>query len=436
MTAVLNADLVGADSSTRQLATLSHENGAVEVTIRIDNFSHIESAFGCAGIRAAAAMIDMIVGQSGQGMRFPRAHRPDLIAISFGQKSVHEAARRLEALIADLSSSPVEVGGRCFHLAVSCPVFPEANSLASSPVLPAGEPACDDEAWAEAYRRDMAVAVEVLAAMADGRVDLSWQPVLSMQSQGEVLYHEALARLTAATGEARSPGDFFPALERLGLVRAFDRHVMGLALDEMENFPGARLGINISAQSARIDGWWSSMFDRLRAAPDVAGRLVVEITETAALAGEAHAFVARLRRLGCRVALDDFGVGHSSIRNAMALSPDIIKIDAFFLRRVTLSAHGEAMLEHILGLAAHMAPIVIVEGVETEEQSEIAERLQSRYATPLNACWQQGYHVGLPSLWRRWRYEDEPVVVPLHQLGRGTGRFRPWSPNYQPGGRA
>jgi EAL domain-containing protein (putative c-di-GMP-specific phosphodiesterase class I) len=295
--------------------------------------------------------------------------------------------------------------------------------------MPACMPAGDDEDWAAQYRSDMMLAAEALAGLEEGRLELCWQAVRSANAPEQALYHEGLARLIGREGQPLSPGTFVPALERLGLVRAFDRDVFTLVLNELEHFPGARLGVNISAQSARLDGWWFSTLERLRAKPDLARRLVVEITETAALTGEAYRFVSALRRLGCRIALDDFGVGHASVRNAMALSPDIIKVDAFFLRRARASDQSEALLEHLVGIAAHCAPVVIVEGVETAEQSRMAERLQARYQSPANACWQQGYHFGHPVHWREWRHDASDVqVVPLRELGARTGTgFQAWN---------
>ncbi len=214
------------------------------------------------------------------------------------------------------------------------------------------------------YRHDMAVAAEAFAALAEDRLHLNWQPILSPRAPLNFLYQEGLARLFGRDGRPIPTAEFVPALERLGLVRAFDHEIMALALHELENYPAALLGVNISGQSACIDGWWASMFERLERSPDVAQRLIVELTETAALAPGVHEFVFELRRLGCRFALDDFGVGHASIRNALTLSPDIIKIDGFFLRQADPAIHDYPTLEHLIGIAASLAPVVVVEGVE------------------------------------------------------------------------
>src|SRR5690606_26944908 len=111
------------------------------------------------------------------------------------------------------------------------------------------------------------------------------------------------------------------------------------------------------------------------------------------------AFTDRMRKLGCRLALDGFGVGHSSIRHLLAFKPDIIKIDSFFLRRASLSDSDSAAFHHIVGLAKALAPVVVVDGSETEDMAEIARTAGAR--------WQQGQFHGRPTSVRTWLVSDE-----------------------------
>lgn len=128
----------------------------------------------------------------------------------------------------------------------------------------------------------------------------------------------------------------------------------------------------------------------LAAEPDVAERLVIEITETAAFAnlGLAVDFADRLRGLGCCIAVDDFGASHATRRRLLALKPDIAKVDALYLRLASVSPEDAAVLHHLVGLAGSLATTVVVEGVETGEMLAIAERT--------GAAWFQGHFVGAP----------------------------------------
>jgi EAL domain-containing protein (putative c-di-GMP-specific phosphodiesterase class I) len=353
------------------------------------------------------------------------ARRPGLADISFGQQSRQKVAKIAEALAVRISSEPVSLDGLQFHVALSCVFWSSANERARR-TLPDCDDAGEGSDWSAGYQQDMALAARALDAMRDGRLNMSWQPVVSAGSPERSLYHEGLARIIDEQGGYLPVGDVVEALERLGLVRAFDHEIVATVLDEIEGGGDVVLGVNISGKSARLDAWWTSLFERLRN-PDIARRLVIEITETAALAPEAPAFADALRKLGCRVALDDFGIGHASLRNVLALSPDIIKIDAFFLRNAALSPAGQAMFAHLVGIAGAVAPIVIVEGVETEDQARLADEAQSELAARSGDCWQQGYLFGRPSFWRSWRHtaSDEPQRVSLKSLSERSSVFRP-----------
>jgi EAL domain-containing protein (putative c-di-GMP-specific phosphodiesterase class I) len=416
-----------AESSPCTLAVdlRAQRNDEMKALISIDNLAHIQSAYGPTAAEAAIASMDLILDQMRAGGCRIFTRSPGLVDIAFGQRPVREAAESLEAAITRLTIEPIRLGDLRVHLAlssqgVSRDVRPPCSAVAS----PCG-PASNDEVWIAQYRNDMSVAVEAFSALAEDRLHLNWQPILSPHAPTEILYQEGLARLFGRDGQPIPTSDFVPALERLGLARAFDHEIMALALYELENFPAAFLGINISGQSACVDGWWASMFRRLERSPQVAQRLIVEITETAALSPGVHDFVFELHRLGCRFALDDFGVGHASIRNALMLNPDIIKIDAFFLRQVDPDVHEYPTLEHLIGIAASLAQVVVVEGVETEAQSQFIDEIRSHLAEPNGGCWQQGYHFGRPTSWRGWRYTSaEPKVVPLSQLTAASTGFR------------
>ena len=168
----------------------------------------------------------------------------------------------------------------------------------------------------------------LLAAIARGRVMLCAQPIVSAQGGEHVLYYECLVRIV---GEEKRPivypSAFIPSLERLECMRFLDRYVVGMVIDFMESNGNLRLGVNISAQSANDVRWWESILLRLESRPDIACRLVVEITETTQLSFESgQVFVERLRRLGCAIAVDDFGDGFSEENSTRITSLDIIKI--------------------------------------------------------------------------------------------------------------
>ncbi len=135
---------------------------------------------------------------------------------------------------------------------------------------------------------------------------------------------------------------------------------------------------------------------RLRRAPDLARRLVVEITETAALYDieESVRFVGTLREAGCRVALDVFGAGHASLRHLHSLAVDTVKIDRAFVRGLAASGDNQAFVRHLLGLAKGFGLRTVAEGVENEEDAAILRQQGVGYL--------QGTLCGMPRFDRPW----------------------------------
>ena len=214
-------------------------------------------------------------------------------------------------------------------------------------------------------------------------VYLDLQSVCNIDVRTEVLYQECLSRIF---NDARTcmPAEFLPQVATRGLARWFDVLIVQRALSALRASPELALGCNVFGSSAVDDELWADTFEQLEACPEIAARLVIEITETEPVdAMKARAFVRRMRRLGCRIAIDDFGVRYG-VETAIAITqPDVIKIDASFIEGARRSEAGVGRLRGIVSLAEDMASEVVIEGVETFEDLDLA-----RFA---GARWVQGY---------------------------------------------
>jgi diguanylate cyclase (GGDEF)-like protein len=227
----------------------------------------------------------------------------------------------------------------------------------------------------ERERRYAAIGDAVQAALRQDRVTFAFQPVVSAMT-GEVEYYECLLRLRDAEGGVLAAGEFIQEIERFGYIRLVDRYILDRVLGEATRHPGVTFGLNISALTTADRPWLRSLTARLRAHPGLARRLVIEITETAALYDieESARFVNALRRAGCRVALDDFGAGHTSLQYLQNLAVDMVKIDRSFIRDITTNADNQVFLRHLLGLAKGFGFSTIAEGVETEAEAAILKQ--------------------------------------------------------------
>lgn len=383
---------------------------------RLDSAPHIAAAYGDTASQYALGVVcQMLTDLVGDGGRVHRDQNGFVTVLIWevgllGPGTPKASCIRfVRSFASTIARHPIWFGESCFHVSVSgawslfsAEQFGRTSSVSSCGLLGElsairfdGEPVASGEKWARRYRSDMESAVRLLSGIAKNRLLFTWQPIRSGSGDGATLYHECVLR-DCELDAAISPAEGVPALERLGLVGELDYHVVSRVVEELECQPDACLGVNISAQSAHLDGWWLEFAERLRERPDIASRLVIEITETARFPdiSQAAIFAAEMKRMGVRIALDDFGVGHASIRTLFALQPDIIKVDGFFLRRAACSDRGQEAFTHLVGLASSIASTVIVEGVETAADDTLVANS--------GVMWRQGEHLGGASVIRPW----------------------------------
>jgi EAL domain-containing protein (putative c-di-GMP-specific phosphodiesterase class I) len=239
--------------------------------------------------------------------------------------------------------------------------------------------------WLERLRR----------ALRGGLFELHYQPIVALHGDGAVSHHEALVRLADEPGGSLvAPGAFLPAAERYGLVREIDRLVVcrvAALLAQGNPAQGVeRVAVNVSALSV-TDGAMLAHIERQldRHGVDPA-RLVVEITETAAISDMrlAKDFCDGVQALGCAIALDDFGVGFGSLYYAKRLPFRYLKIDGDFVRGICNSAEDRVMVRAIVDLARGMGRQTIAEYVGDEPTVRVLRELGVDYA--------QGFQIGRP----------------------------------------
>ncbi len=316
-----------------------------------------------------------------------------------------------EKILAGVRHVPIMTAAGPVHATVSIgsAMFPE-QAKASYEVMTRAEAALAEAKRAgrncfvpyrlsEEQRRQhqlgMALGERVQRALQDGRLLFAYQPVVDSET-GAVDYYECLLRMVEEDGNSVSAGDFMPIIEQLGFIRIIDRHVLERTIAEVAAHPGIRLGFNISGLTATDYSWLRAITSMLAGKPEIAGRLIIEITETAALhdIDESARFVAALRDLGCRIALDDFGAGFTSLRHLQTLAVDTVKIDGSFIHDLSQNYDNQVFLRHLVGLAGGLGLATVGECVETARDAAILRREGVGYL--------QGYFVGKPVLERPW----------------------------------
>ncbi|WP_162559003.1 EAL domain-containing protein [Sphingorhabdus sp. EL138] len=201
----------------------------------------------------------------------------------------------------------------------------------------------------------------------------SYQPVAVLDDDAiynhcsDIFYHECLAVFHDADGSVVETDEYLKNNNIAQIGQRFDQHIVGVVLELLATPATPALGCSISARSFLKDGWWKEQLNMLAGRPDIAGRLILEIhdVEEFRKAPSTMLLLKKLRNAGCLLALEDFGVGHSSFHAMMTMEPDIIKINKSFLWRADSGLRYRDTYHHLVGLARTIAPIVVAEGVES-----------------------------------------------------------------------
>ena len=248
----------------------------------------------------------------------------------------------------------------------------------------------------EALRRENVRATdEIVAALNERRIFLAYETVVSAADR-KAAFYECLMRIRRADGTLINAREIVPVAERLGLVRLLDHRVLELVVDEMIAAPDLQASLNVSPASTTDPDWWAGLGSLLRANAGVAERLIVEITESAAIQDidETRGFVARVKDLGCRIAIDDFGAGYTSFRNLRKLGVDIVKIDGAFVADIMRSEDDRAFVRTLIDLAKRLKLKTVAEWVQDEEAARMLQDWGCDYL--------QGALVGLAATERPW----------------------------------
>jgi diguanylate cyclase (GGDEF)-like protein len=216
---------------------------------------------------------------------------------------------------------------------------------------------------------------ELREAIDGGQLFLLYQPIVSLDD-GLIMGSEALVRWAHPTRGICAPDAFIPVAERTGLIVPLGRWVMRTAFAQLATWiaehgdaaPGV-LNVNVSARDLREPRFADGVGELLTEFGLAADRIVLEITETMALEpGQSIANLHRLRALGVRVSLDDFGTGHSTLTLLHECPIDEIKLDRSFTQ-----AHVDGrppVSAAVIHLAQALGLHPVAEGVETSEQAE------------------------------------------------------------------
>jgi len=230
-------------------------------------------------------------------------------------------------------------------------------------------------------------------ALENNRLVLHFQPVVDLNNKS-IKHYEVLLRMKGEDNELISPAAFIDTAERFGLIREIDRWVLKNAIKEQARRKklgeDVTLAVNISGKhfgSTEITLLVRESMQKYNANPS---KIIFEVTETAAVENlyRARGFIDSLHSIGCRFALDDFGIGFSSFQYLRNLPVDFVKIDGSFVKNLHRDTEDRIFVKAMVDLAKGLGITCIAEFVEN---SEIVEILKD-----LGVTLGQGYYIARP----------------------------------------
>lgn len=235
------------------------------------------------------------------------------------------------------------------------------------------------------------VRFNVAQALVQGRLTFHFQPVVRAANPRFPAFYEMLARMRMPNGQIIAAGAFLPVVADSEIGRAIDRLALSSALRELGRDPGLRLSVNISPLSMGDEEWLAILAAAARGGSGVLGRLILEITEDAAIshAEQTIDFMNHVRATGCAFALDDFGAGATGFRHFRDFRFDMVKIDGAFTQGVHRSGDSQVLVGCLMTAARHFEMATVAERVEAPAD---ADWLRARGVD----CF-QGYLYGRPA---------------------------------------
>ena len=234
------------------------------------------------------------------------------------------------------------------------------------------EPSLDREA-----RERRELETDLREAIARGQLRVHYQPTIDLDT-GETTGYEALLRWHHPRRGVVGPADFLDIAEESGLIVPIGEWVIRQTLAETAAWQGDfRIAINLSPTQVRSPQLVALVAQAIHASGIAASRIEFEITEHVLMkhAAAATATLEKLRGLGARIALDDFGVGYSSLGYLRQFRFDRIKIDRSFVERIEDDADSQAIVSSITRMAEAMGIAITAEGIENRRQLDLLRKL-------------------------------------------------------------
>lgn len=406
LTGLPNRTLLELEAERAVQLARRHDRRLAVLFLDIDNFQHINDTLSH---RDGDLLIQAIAERIHAGARHTdivgRLGGDEFVVIADVKRS--QSALILASKLHDAVRAPVSIAGQevTVTASIGISVFPDDGNDASTLFRHAdsalNQSKADGRDAITFYRaeltersdRRLRLETSLRRALDEDALVLYYQPIVDAVSGG-IVRLEALLRWRR-DGHLESPASFIPIAEQSDLIVSIGRWVLAQACRDLAawgraGIDGVGISVNVSPRQLRAASIVSDVRSTLSANGIQPARLSLEITEHLLVSGQRGELDALrdLRNLGVTIAIDDFGVGYSSLAYLKRFDPDSVKIDRSFVRDLAVDPGDAAIISAIMAMAGKLGIRVVVEGVE--------ERPQLEFLRQEGSCDVQGYFISRP----------------------------------------
>ncbi|WP_051973797.1 bifunctional diguanylate cyclase/phosphodiesterase [Cryobacterium sp. MLB-32] len=376
---ILDADLLAAKR-------VGHAVGALFVDL--DHFKAVNDSLGhAAGDEVLATVAHRIVADLRSGDRVGRIGGDEFVIVIQDVEHVQDVLRCAERVSASISAD-IEVHGHRIMPTVSIGIATSTPTSSSDSLLRDADSALFrakasgrarwhffDSAMNEQAVARRTLEEDLREGIARSEFFIYYQPIVAL-AEGHVVGHEALVRWSHPSRGLLRPEDFLEVAAATGLINDIGAQVLRQVcalLAERPDLPGP-ISVNVSAVEAAAPGWLASVQGNLTDYDVDPARIVIDVTETAALSltESARDALAFLRKAGAGIHVDDFGTGPSSISVLRDLPVTGVKLDLRLVQDLTeKESHANTLARGVSGLVKGLRLTGIAEGIETQLQADI-----------------------------------------------------------------
>ncbi len=400
-----------------------HRSPSTLLYFDLDEFKTINDHFGH---KAGDAMLIRVAGEvSGLTRRNEMLFRlgGDEFAVLMPNADRPQAEALADRIVRAIAQIPFRFDGQSLHISSSLGIatYPE-HAVDQDQLVACADAAmyqakqAGKNAW-RAYRADLDTTPEMVSrlswndrlnrALEENLFELHYQGVYDTHSR-KLAHVEALIRLRDETSaELVPPGLFIPIAEKSNKILEIDRWVLRQSVRLLAERPHAPpIAVNISGRSFDDPGLPAFINDLLREYRADPARLLIEITETAAVSdlADAERFIEAIKQTGCGVCLDDFGAGFASFAYLKHIRVDTIKLDGMFIRNLPFDHDNQVFVRGMVEVARGLGKTTVAECVEDEATLKLLAELGVDKA--------QGYHLDRPQARHPALHTQEPNHAP------------------------